>query len=182
MFGLQLWVGLPQRDEETEPSFRHYPAQTMPELEGDGALLRVFAGSAYGVTSPVKVSSPLFAVAAVLEPGARLRVPDGHEERAVYVIEGGLERGTNRLAKGTLAVFTKGSQPELKATAPSRVVMLGGAPLDGPRFMFWNFVSSSKESIVEASRAWKEGRFAKRIPGDDVEFVPLTMEPRFSTH
>ncbi len=154
----------------------------MPELATDGAVMRVFVGSAYGVTSPVEVSSPLFAVAAVLEPGARLRVPDGHDERAVYVIEGGLERGVERIPKGTLAVFTQGSQPELRATVASRVVMLGGAPLDGPRFMFWNFVSSSKEAIVEASRAWKEGRFARKIPGDDVEFVPLTMEPRFSTH
>lgn len=170
--GLQLWVALPQADEELEPSFEHYPAETLPAVELPGARARVLAGSAYGATSPVRTCSPLFYVDVIVEAGGAVTVPGEHEERALYVVDGAIGCGGERVETGHLLVLVPGADVCVEAPAGARLVMLGGAPLDGPRHIFWNFVSSSRERIDQAARAWRERRFPT-VPGDEVEFVPL---------
>jgi redox-sensitive bicupin YhaK (pirin superfamily) len=169
LHGLQLWVGLPRAVEEKDPRFRHHPASELPGLERAGARLRVLAGRAYGVESPVLTASPLFYVDASVPAGAELELPDGHEDRAVYVVSGSLVGG---IGPGRMVVFPPGPRGPLRADSDVRAVLLGGAPLDGPRHIEWNFVSSDPARIERAKRDWKEGRFPK-VPGDDVEAVPL---------
>jgi redox-sensitive bicupin YhaK (pirin superfamily) len=170
--GLQIWVALPLAHEEAEPSFHHYPGARLPEHELDGVRLRILAGSAFGLTSPVETLSSLFYVDAVMAPGTVLAVPGEHDERALYVIDGAVACSTERTEAGRMLVFVPGASVTLRADSPARVVLLGGALLDGPRHIYWNFVSSSKARIEQANRDWKEGRFPK-VPGDDLELVPL---------
>lgn len=170
--GLQLWVALPLADEETAPEFHHHPADTLPALEREGARIRVLAGTAYGETSPVRTFSSLFYVDVTMPAGCSLPIPPDHEERAVYVVEGAIGCGGQQAAPGRMLVFEQGAEVVLHAESNSRVVLVGGAPLDGQRHIFWNFVSSSKERIEQAKRDWKEQRFSK-VPGDEVEFIPL---------
>lgn len=172
LHGLQLWVALPRAHEETAPSFHHHPGATLPERDHDGVRLRVLAGTAYGMTSPVEILSPLFYVDAVMPAGSELALPDDHEERAVYVVEGALRCGAEQAEAGRMLVFTQEAKVVLRAERAARIVLLGGAPLDGKRYIDWNFVSSSKERIEQARRDWREGRFPK-VPGDDVDFIPL---------
>ena len=172
LHGLQLWVALPRAHEEAAPSFHHYSAATLPEREHGGVRLRVLAGTAYDLTSPVETLSPLFYVDAAMATGSELTLPSGHEERAIYVIDGTLTCGAERAETGRMLVFEKDARLALRAERPTRLALLGGAPLDGQRFIDWNFVSSSKERIAQARRDWQEGRFPK-VPGDDVEFIPL---------
>jgi redox-sensitive bicupin YhaK (pirin superfamily) len=172
MHGLQLWVGLPTAHEEVEPSFHHQPAATLPEVELPGARLRVLAGAAYGVTSPVPVLSSLFYVEASLEAGAELALPDDYGDRAAYVVEGALRCDGEEHGAGTLLVLGARSSGRLAATAAARIMLLGGAPLDGERHIWWNFASSSAERIEKAKEDWRHGRFA-RVPGDEIEFIPL---------
>ena len=171
--GLQSWVALPTELEESEPSFQHVPGTLLPELGKPGARLRVIAGKAFGETSPVKVLSSLFYVEARLEAGAELALPDEYAERAAYVVEGAIECDGLRAEAGTMAVAEDGAKAPapIRALESSRVMLLGGAPL-GKRYIWWNFVSSSEERIDRAKRDWKEGAFPK-VPGDDVEFIPL---------
>jgi len=171
LHGLQIWVALPLAHEEAEPSFRHYPGARLPERDQDGVRLKVLAGSAFGLVSPVDTLSPLFYVDASMAAGTALSLPDEHEERAIYVIDGTIECGAQRTEPGRMLVFAPRVSVTLRAAAPTRVVLLGGAPLDGARHIFWNFVSSSKARIEQAKRDWKEGRFPK-VPGE-VELVPL---------
>lgn len=171
LHGLQLWVALPQAVEESEPDFRHYPAAGMPEMQKGGARLRVLAGSAYGAASPVRTLSPLFYVEAMMLAGSELPLPEEHPERAVYVVEGEISCGEALIEKARMAVFPSGPVPPLRAKSAVRVVLIGGAPLDGERHIWWNFVSSSRDRIERAKRDWKEGRFAP-VPGE-TEFIPL---------
>jgi redox-sensitive bicupin YhaK (pirin superfamily) len=171
LHGLQLWVALPKHVEEAEPTFRHYAAESLPNISHHGVKVRVLAGSAYGVTSPVETSSPLFYVDAFLPKGTRLELPQAHE-RAAYVVEGVVACDTERAGAGRMLVFTPGSAPTLRAESNVRVALIGGAPMDGPRHIWWNFASSSKERIELAKRDWREGRFP-RVPGDEEEFIPL---------
>jgi hypothetical protein len=170
--GIQLWVALPRAHEEADPAFHHHPAATLPALALDGARLRVLVGSAYGAVSPVRTFSSLFYVDAALPAGATLALPGEHEERAVYVADGAIELDGERAAPGRMLVLAPGAAASLRATAAARLVLLGGAPIDGPRHIFWNFVSSSKERIEAAKRQWKERRFPV-VPGDEVDVVPL---------
>jgi redox-sensitive bicupin YhaK (pirin superfamily) len=175
--GIQSWVALPLEHEETEPSFTHHPAETIPEGSQDGVRLRVIAGRAYGLTSPATVLSPMFYVEAVLPAGARLVLPDEYEERAVYVVEGAVECDGSSLVEGDLLVARprQGAEVALHAAQPSRVMLFGGAPLEGPRHIWWNFVSSSERRIAQAKEDWSHGRFPK-IPGDEAEFIPLPSD------
>jgi redox-sensitive bicupin YhaK (pirin superfamily) len=170
--GLQLWVALPRADEETAPTFYHHPGATLPEIAKGGVSLRVLAGTAYGLTSPVATLSPLFYVDAILSAGGVLELPSEHAERAAYVVEGTLRCGGEDVDAGRMVVFAQGASVVLGAGQPCRAVLLGGAPLDGPRYIDWNFVASSKERFEQAKRDWKDGRFPK-VPGDEVEFIPL---------
>jgi redox-sensitive bicupin YhaK (pirin superfamily) len=170
--GIQSWVALPRADEEAEPSFHHHPADRLPEVSLQGARARVLVGSAYGASSPVHVFSPMFYVEVWLEAGAEIAMPDAFEERAVYVVEGAVGCGRASAESGGMLVVRPSVPAVVCATGPAHVMLLGGAPLDGDRHIWWNFVSSSPERIERAKRDWKEGRFPK-IPGDDVEFIPL---------
>ena len=168
----QLWVALPHAHEEMEPEFHHHPADTLPELELNGVIVRVLAGSAYGKVSPVRIFSPLFYAEAALPAGASLSLPEEHEQRGVYVLTGALSHADEPLQARSLAIFNPGGTPTVRAEADSRVLILGGAPPDGPRHIEWNFVSSSLERIEQAKEQWQAGQFPK-VPGDDVEFIPL---------
>jgi redox-sensitive bicupin YhaK (pirin superfamily) len=172
MHGLQLWVALPTAHEETAPAFHHHPAETLPERDERGVHLRVLAGTAYGLTSPVKTFSSLFYVDVAMPAGSELPLPSEHAERALYVVEGSVTCGAGRAGSGRMLVFVPGASVVVRAESTARIVLVGGAPIDGERHIFWNFVSSSKERIERAKQDWKEGKFGK-VPGDEVEFIPL---------
>jgi redox-sensitive bicupin YhaK (pirin superfamily) len=169
--GIQSWVALPSEREEAEPAFEHVAGKYLPEVDRDGARLRIIAGAAFGLAAPVKTLSPLFYVEARLDAGAELTLPDEYAERAAYVVEGAIECDGLPATTATMAVAEGGVRATIRALEPSRVMLLGGAPV-GERHIWWNFVSSSKERIERAKREWKEGAFPK-VPGDDVEFIPL---------
>ena len=171
MHGIQSWVGLPSDKEEVEPGFYHAPKDDLPECEVNGVSLRIIAGEAYGLTSPVPVYSPIFYLDARFAAGSSIVLPDDYEERAVFVVEGELETGDRKATNGDMIVFEPGEPATVAAGGPVQAMLLGGAPL-GHRHMYWNFVSSSKERIEQAKSDWREGRFAT-VPGDDVEFIPL---------
>jgi redox-sensitive bicupin YhaK (pirin superfamily) len=170
--GLQLWVALPLAHEETSPEFHHHPAATLPALDLAGARIRVLAGSAYGKTAPVKTLSPLFYADVALPVGSELPLPSEHAERAAYVIGGAVRVGEESAERGRMLVFATGAEVTLRATADARVALIGGAPIDRERHIWWNFVSSSKARIEQAKREWKEGRFPK-VLGDEIESIPL---------
>jgi len=172
LHGLQLWVALPTAAEETEPEFHHHAADALPSVDVAGARVRVLAGSAYGATSPVKTFAPLFYVDVAMPAGCELPLPREHAERAVYVVDGAITAAGERAERGRMLVFAEGADVALSAARGARVVLLGGAPLDGERHIWWNFVASSQARIERAKRDWKDGRFPK-VPGDDVEFIPL---------
>ena len=172
LHGLQLWVALPTSEEEREPSFQHHPGATLPRSNQGDVEIRVLAGSAFGLTSPAATLSPLFYVDLTMPAGTEIDLPDDYEERALYVAEGAIACGRERAEVGRMIVFRRGGNVSMRAERPSRVALVGGAPLDGERYIDWNFVSSSKERIAKAARDWKEGRFPK-VPGDEVEFIPL---------
>jgi redox-sensitive bicupin YhaK (pirin superfamily) len=173
LFGLQCWVALPQRLEECDPSFAHHDADELPTVEGDGVRGTVIAGTVFGVTSPVVTASDLFYADVRLAPGAAVEAPAHHEERAAFVIEGSLALGRHgaTFGPGQLLVFKPGADAALVAGAASRLMLLGGAAMDGPRHIFWNFVSSSRERIELAKQDWKDGRFSP-VPGE-LERIPL---------
>jgi hypothetical protein len=172
MHGIQCWVALPLEHEETEPRFEHHSAATIPRVMQDGVTLDVIAGTAYGATSPVGVLSPTLYVHARLDAGARLPVDDTHEERAVYVVEGALGCDGRTLEPGTMAILRPGADVVISAETATRVMLLGGAKLEGERYLFWNFVSSSRERLERAKEDWRHRRFPT-VPGDEVEFIPL---------
>jgi redox-sensitive bicupin YhaK (pirin superfamily) len=169
--GIQSWVALPAALEETAPAFQHVPAAALPEMGRPGVRLRVIAGTAYGATAPVSILSPTFYVDAQMDAGAELLLPEEYAERAAYVVDGAVACDDARIEAATMAVARTGVEARIQALEPSRVMLLGGAPL-GPRHIWWNFVSSSEERIEQAKRDWKEERFP-RIPGDDAERIPL---------
>ena len=171
LHGIQSWVALPRAAEETDPGFSHHGRDTLPTLEGEGTRMRLIAGSLRGARSPVATFSEMFYADVELAGGARLSVPIEHEERAAYVVDGAIELAGESFAGGQLLVFRPGEAVTLSAASPARLLLLGGAPMDGPRHIWWNFVSSSKERIEQAKADWKAGRFAA-VPGDP-EFIPL---------
>jgi redox-sensitive bicupin YhaK (pirin superfamily) len=170
--GLQSWVALPLADEETEPRFHHHAASDIPVKEEPGALLRIIAGTAYGLESPVRVFAPTLYVHVRLDAGAEIVVDDGHADRAVYAIEGEIEVGGAPYSPGQLVVLREGARATVRARSAASLMLLGGAPLDAPRHVWWNFVSSSHERIERAKVEWKERRFPL-VPKDDQEFIPL---------
>lgn len=169
--GIQSWVALPLEHEETEPRFEHHPSSTIPRVQMDNAVLDVIAGTAYGAKSPVGVLSPTLYVHARLDSGARLPMDDEHEERAIYVVEGTIGCDGRVFRPGTMVVLRPGTKVMIEADEPARVMLVGGAKLEGDRHVWWNFVSSSQERLERAKDDWKNGRFPK-VPGDD-EFIPL---------
>ncbi len=170
--GIQTWVALPRNEEEREPSFAHHPAASLPRIERPGVTLTVIAGTASGLRSPVAVFSPTLYVDAILQAGATLEIEAEHEQRGCYVALGAVELAGERYGIGQFIVLDKDAGAvELRALENSRVMLAGGAPLDGPRYIEWNFVSSSRERIEAAKRDWREERF-DAVPGDS-ERIPL---------
>jgi redox-sensitive bicupin YhaK (pirin superfamily) len=171
MHGIQTWVALPQHAEEVAPSFHHHPARDLPQLDRDSVCLRLIAGNAFGERSPVTTFSDMFYLAAEFSAGSAMTLPPEHVERALYTTDASLLVGGSEVPAGRLAVLPPGENVEIRANAPTRAVLLGGAPLDGERHVWWNFVSSSRERIERAKAEWKSGQFAK-IAGE-TEFIPL---------
>jgi redox-sensitive bicupin YhaK (pirin superfamily) len=172
MFGIQSWIALPQDREEMVPLFEHFDAGLLPEVKDNGVRARVIAGSAFGRNSPVGMVSEWFYVEVQLDADASAPLDANHEERAIYVTEGEVEIAGDKFEAPQLLVFRPGDRITVKAIRPSRLMFLGGSALEGPRYLWWNFVSSRKERIEQAKEEWKSGKFAL-IPGDDKEFIPL---------
>ena len=171
--GLQLWVALPQGHEDSEPSFSHTPANTIPEISLGDAQIRVLVGQAFGETSPVATLSPTLYLDVVLPAGSTLELPALAAEMAVYAVLGELSADGRAITEGAMAVLTPGMSVRLAARQACRFAVIGGDVLDGPRHMWWNFVSSSKERIVQASQDWEAMRMAS-VPGDS-ERIPLPL-------
>ena len=170
MHGLQSWVALPREYEEAEPAFDHTPAAKLPEQDGDGVKLRVIAGRAFGLASPVRVFSETFYVDVAMSAGAALDIPEEYAESAAYVLLGTVATEGRDFGASTLVIFAAGSKARLVAKEASRVALLGGAPL-GERHIWWNFVSSSSTRIEQARRQWADGAFPP-VPGE-TESIPL---------
>ena len=171
MLGLQSWVALPAGREEIAPSFQHYDAARLPTVADTGFKARIIAGSAFGATSPVEMVSPWFYVEVSLDAGMKVPLDADHEERAVYVVDGEVEIAGERFEGPRLLIFRPGDRITITAIGAARMMFLGGDALEGPRHIWWNFVSSSKERIEQAKQDWKSGRFA-HVP-DETEFIPL---------
>ena len=176
-FGIQTWVALPKDHEDTAADFIHAPMDRLPFMEGEGKEVRLILGSAYGERAPVKTASEMFYADAVLAPGAKLPMPDDHEDRGAYVVEGAVEIAGETYESGRMFVFRPGDRVSMTAGPEgARVMLLGGETLEGPRYIWWNFVASSKERIEEAKEAWRREEWGERFTlpvGDQDEFIPL---------
>jgi hypothetical protein len=172
LFGIQAWAALPKSHEEQAPAFAHHGTDELPRIAGEGKRVRIVMGSAYGAASPVVFPHDGLFAEAVLAPGAVLPLDPDYDERAVYVASGEIDIAGDRFGEGRLLVFKPGDRISILAVAQSRLMLLGGEPMDGPRHIWWNFVSSSKERIAQAKEDWRARRFAL-VPGDEKEIIPL---------
>jgi redox-sensitive bicupin YhaK (pirin superfamily) len=185
LHGIQSWVALPEDAQESRPSFHHHPKSTLPEIVRDGARLRLIAGSAFGATSPAKTFSPMFYLGVEAEAGAAVPLPPDADpdadERALYILEGAVTVDGDAFDRGRMIVFAPGPAPAIRATAPLRAMLLGGAPL-GPRFIWWNLVSTSKARVDEAKRDWTQSAAAGfndspfALPPGEEDFIPLPQD------
>ncbi len=178
LFGIQTWVALPAQHEETAPTFEHHGKETLPEIEAEGIRLRLILGRAYRQQAPARVFSDTFYADVVMEPAARLPLPDDHEDRGLYVTEGSVSIAGQTFEAGRMMVFRPGDRITVAAGSQgARVMILGGATLEGPRHIWWNFVSSSRERLEHAKQEWRRGEWGKGqfdLPPDDrSEFIPL---------
>jgi redox-sensitive bicupin YhaK (pirin superfamily) len=171
LHGIQTWVALPQKDEQAAPDFSHHPRTSIPLITVSGAYLHLIAGSAFGRTAPTPTRSPMFYMAVEMEAGASFELPSEYEERGVYAVAGDVEVEGSLLPPHHLAVAAGERSTRVAARTAARLMLLGGAPLDGERFIWWNFVSSSRTLIDEAAERWARGAFSS-VPGE-AEFIPL---------
>ncbi len=177
MAGVQTWVALPAQYEDEEPAFEHHGKEVLPVIAGEGKKVRLILGDAYGVQAPVKTHSSLFYADAILEPGAKVPLPDNHEDRGIYIVSGSAIIAGDELEAGRMAIFRPADRITVTAGAQgARLMLLGGETLDGPRFIWWNFVASSRDRIEQAKKdwasgKWDDGRF-RLPPGDDDEYIP----------
>ncbi|WP_108261016.1 pirin family protein [Mangrovicoccus ximenensis] len=177
LFGIQTWVALPKDHEDRVPDFEHAAKEALPVLEGEGKTVRLILGRGWGETAPVKTFSDMIYADAVLEPGAAIPLPGDHEDRGIYVTSGSVIVAGEEYAAGRMASFRPGDEITLAAGGQgTRLMILGGETLEGPRYIWWNLVASSKERIEEAKEAWRRGDWAhgrfSLPPGDDAEFIP----------
>lgn len=170
LHGLQLWLALPEGYEEADPAFHHYPSGQIPSLSVAGLTVRVMMGSAYGVTSPVRLFSPTLYIEADLKPGQALRLPDA-AERAIYVAGGKIRIAGTEVPEHAMAILSPGQEAVIEAQEESRIALVGGESV-GKRYIEWNFVSSREGRIEQAKADWRAGRFPK-VPGDEEDFIPL---------
>ena len=177
LFGIQTWVALPEKEEERPASFEHHEADALPVIEAEGVKARLILGTAFGEKAPASTFSEMMYAAVELQPGALMPLDADHEDRGIYVVSGAVEIGGQRFEGGQMMVFRPGDKLAVKAVEPTRLMLLGGETFSGPRYIWWNFVASSKEKIDEAKEAWRagdweHGRF--HLPPDDKdEFIPL---------
>ena len=171
LFGIQTWLALPASHEEMDPGFRHVPREDLPVVDGEGKRVRLILGSAYGETSAVAVPHETIYAEAMLAPGAVLPFDPDYDERAIYVASGEIDIAGDTFGPGRLLVLRPGDRISILALSNARLMLIGGEPMDGPRHIWWNFVSSRKERIDAAKADWKAGKF-ERVPGDE-EFIPL---------
>lgn len=168
---IQTWVALPEKDEETAPSFTNYTPEQLPVFTDTGVWMRLIAGNAFGLRNDVKTHSPLFYLHVVLNAGARFGLPKEHEERGLYIAKGSVDISGTTYHEGQLLVFSRSDEPLILAKENTTLMLLGGEPL-GERYIWWNFVSSRRERIEQAKEDWKQGRIILP-PNDNAEFVPL---------
>jgi len=171
LHGIQTWIALPHADERTAPSFTHHPKASLPVVQWPNAELRLIAGECWGQRSPVKIFSPMFYGAVTTQGQARFELPTDYAERAIYVVSGEVTAEGIPVAPHSVAVFDAGSSVSIATTTSARIMVFGGAAMDGDRHISWNFVASSREMIDEARTRWREQRFPK-VPGE-TEFIPL---------
>lgn len=171
---IQTWVALPERDEESAPTFDNYKPEQLPIYTDKGIWMRLIAGNAYGLQSDVHTHSPLFYLHVVLQKDAPFALPKEHSERGFYIVKGTVEIAGTMYGAGKMLVFSKGVDPLIVAKEETTLMLLGGEPL-GERFIWWNFVSSRKERIEQAKEDWKQGRFILP-PNDHDEFIPLPAD------
>jgi redox-sensitive bicupin YhaK (pirin superfamily) len=171
LFGIQSWVALPKAHEEADPAFFHHPVATLPLIEGEGKTVRIIAGTAFGQRAPVATFSSTLYCDVLLKAGAKIEVPLEHEERAIQPVAGRIGVAGRTAESGSMLVLQAGLPVTIEALEDSRLMLLGGERLDGPRQIWWNFVSSSQARIEQAKADWKAGRFGQ-VPGE-TEFIPL---------
>ena len=174
LHGIQAWVALPTELEEIAPTFSHHSGSDLPQWNDVGVVGQLIAGSAYGLTASAETHSPLFYAHLDMTPGATAEIPGGHKERAIYIATGAVEMDGTRYEAGRMLVLGAAAS-SVRAVEQSAVMVLGGEPL-GERFLYWNFVSSSKERLAQAASDWKAGRM-KLPDADDKEFTPLPEDP-----
>jgi redox-sensitive bicupin YhaK (pirin superfamily) len=183
LFGIQTWMALPLAEEEGDPAFMHHGADALPVVEDRGVRARLIAGSALGATSPLGTASETLYGDVELAAGARMPIDATYEERAIYTIAGEIEVGPDQFQPGQLLVLRPGDPITVTARSDARFMLFGGAPMEGPRYIWWNFVSSRPERIEQAKEEWARGRF-ETVPGDEAEFIPLPSnggKPRRAT-
>jgi redox-sensitive bicupin YhaK (pirin superfamily) len=171
LHGLQSWIALPAKYEGCTPAFSHHPKETLPVITADGATQTLIAGSACGRRAPVQTFSEMFYLAVEMVPGARCTLPEEYAERAIYLVDGEVKVAGSPLAPQHMALAAAGAAIEITAVSAARVMLLGGAKLDGEHFIWWNFVASTKALIDEAKARWQAQSFAA-VPGE-TEFIPL---------
>ncbi|KRE17897.1 pirin [Bosea sp. Root381] len=172
LYGIQAWLALPKSHEEIAPEFKHHAAPDLPRIVEGGKRISLIMGSAYGQTSPVKFPWETLYAEAVLSPGAILPLDPDYDERAIYIVSGKVDIAGDEFGAGQLLIFKPGDRISILGVDQTRLMIVGGEPMDGPRHIWWNFVSSSKERIEQAKDEWKTGRF-DTVPGDETEFIPL---------
>lgn len=175
LFGLQTWMALPEDKEETPPEFRHFGKEELPIVEDHGIRVRLIAGAAFGGASPLNAPSETLYADISLEAGTAVPIDPTVEERALYTINGDIEIDGEIYAPGQLIVLRSGAALTVKAKTNSRVMLFGGAPMEGPRYIWWNFVSSRLDRIEQAKEEWARGQF-DTVPGDEEEFIPLPAD------
>lgn len=178
LFGIQTWIALPESQEDIQPSFEHHGKGSLPLLKDDGISARLILGSAYGMKAPATQYSEMFYLDISLEPGTLFPLPRDHEDRGLYITQGSVHIAGQKFNKHQMMIFRPGDDITVSAGVDgARFIALGGETLSGPRFIWWNFVSSSKEKIEHAKREWKAGEWDTglfNLPvDDDKEFVPL---------
>ncbi len=171
---IQTWVALPEKDEESAPTFNNYKPDVLPEFTDKGIWMRLIAGDAYGLRNDVKTHSPLFYLHVTLEEGTRFSLPKEHTERGLYIVKGSIEANGNSYHDAQMLVFSKNDESVIAAKEYTVLMLLGGEPL-GDRYIWWNFVSSRKERIEQAKEDWKQGRIVLP-PTDNKEFIPLPAD------
>jgi redox-sensitive bicupin YhaK (pirin superfamily) len=181
LFGIQTWVALPEDREDMAPDFEHHKESALPLIEDHETRARLILGTAWGEASPVTMQSQIFYADVTLGPGAKIPLPDEHEDRGLYILEGSVDIAGESFEAGQMMVFRPGDSVSVRAGGRgARLMALGGETLNGPRYIWWNFVSSSLERIEAAKEAWKAGDWAggpfHLPPGDEEEYIPITPE------